>query len=76
MKFSTWISCFSVADIPGIIEGAHENFGLGLRFLRHIERCRFLIYLVDLSESDPWQQIVTLRYQYFGSLFSVVASHA
>ena len=44
---------FVVADIPGLIEGASEGVGLGYEFLRHVQRCRFFLHVVDMSAQDP-----------------------
>src|SRR5690606_30893569 len=52
---------FVLADIPGIIEGAHEGRGLGHRFLRHIERTRTLAYLIPLESDDPQAEYELLR---------------
>ncbi len=64
---------FCMVDIPGLIEGAHEGRGLGLEFLRHVERCRVLCFIIDaasqeVSPGDAYSQLVSELGQYSDAL--------
>lgn len=62
---------FVMADIPGLIEGAHEGRGIGDRFLGHVERCAVLLHLVDATGADvvaDWQTVITELEAYGGAL--------
>jgi GTP-binding protein len=49
-----------LCDIPGLIEGASEGVGCGIDFLQHIERCKIIAHLVDVSAEDPYQNYLTV----------------
>lgn len=51
----------AVADLPGLIEDSHRNYGLGIAFLRHVQRCMALLLVVDLSLPEPWSYVHVLR---------------
>ena len=49
----TFMTYFPLADVPGLLEGAHEGLGLGHEFLRHVQRCRALVHVIDGTSPDP-----------------------
>ncbi|GLV41496.1 uncharacterized protein CBL_06726 [Carabus blaptoides fortunei] len=53
----------AVADLPGLIPDSHKNKGLGIQFLKHAERCTALLYVLDISCSEPWKHLETLQYE-------------
>ena len=69
---------YVIADIPGLIEGASEGVGLGHEFLRHVERCRFLVHIVDLTAQNPVENYKIINNElkkhseYLGNLYQVL----
>ena len=51
----------TLADIPGLVEGAHKGVGLGDKFLRHVERCKMLVHLIDLSEENLFDNYLKVK---------------
>ncbi len=54
---------FVLADLPGLVEDAHQGHGLGIRFLKHIERCRVFVHIVDLTHDDPFLDYQKIRHE-------------
>ena len=69
---------YVIADIPGLIEGASDGAGLGHEFLRHVERCRFLIHIVDLTAENPLNNYKIINNElkkhseYLGNLYQIL----
>ncbi|KOX71747.1 GTP-binding protein 5 [Melipona quadrifasciata] len=53
----------AVADLPGLIPDSHKNKGLGIQFLKHAERCKILLFIIDVSSDKPWQDFEILKYE-------------
>jgi GTP-binding protein len=56
-------SSFVLADLPGLIENAHQGFGLGIRFLKHIERCKVFLHVIDITRDDPYDDYVKINHE-------------
>lgn len=54
---------FVLADLPGLIENAHLGLGLGIRFLKHVERCRIFLHVVDLTRDDPYDDYLKINHE-------------
>lgn len=50
----------AIADLPGLVPDSHLNKGLGIQFLKHVERCCGIIFLIDVSDNEPWHDYKTL----------------
>ena len=55
----------TLADIPGLVEGAHKGIGLGDKFLRHIERCKSILHLIDITEDNLFENYSKVRKELF-----------